>query len=837
MGTKRIESYKQFAKYLEYPMVVFEAESGKVLDINHEAEEILGGHVDKIQMKPGRAITKTNFWELLHDRKSLMWNRIRLVTDDHEYLVSGLANEVVEEDKVIYTLLFEPQADLNLGSLIMERILKNAGLVALHLSKRKKELKIVYISENINQFGYTRDQMYDGMIKFSDLICQEDWEKVEKSIADAVKSHKEEIFLECRLFTESRELIPIRIHNHYVYNDNGSLTDIEMLVFDLRENLRKNSENTYLSNAVEKMKSVVLVKSYHAGARDLKYVSPNAGIIGINAEALRNGYKLTEDYIHPADRDMVIDTVYQAIANGVTDYVHSYRLVRDDGKQIWVQNEVTVNRISDGEAEVSFLLTDITEQKDMEKELAITAEGENEPDELKENDSIGLVTIDRNDKEMLEHFQLMAETLNQNADYYSIVLGAEGELLTNPVGPLKDLGQFYDLFERPQFKEQFSDVTQRVKDEITPKSVSFTVDRMNVHMIFAPLMLEDVVTAYWVLTSFSKNGQEILGSVIEQQWRLANSVAKCFYAEEVACNEEKRRKVAELQLQWEQQGRNIVLDIMDTMTREGESSLGEMCQKAGSYLAVVNIGIYLENKDTENVEKYFVWNRAGDDTSFFDKMELSISEYQKIKKHLKEEEPLIIDRKSGDPFFKKMLYQTDTEVIMIHPLKSASGIRGYIVFADTQRGRKFEERDINFSGCVAHMFATVLLSKQKAVRNDITKQGFLESYDHMRDAVFVKDNKSGDIIFANKAMDKLFGYSLIGMRAKDVVNDQLEQYRNMEGMRKRFITNKKVTKWQSYMKELDQIMNIVEIHLETLNKTDYSLFILKKNKNKKYESD
>ena len=115
---------------------------------------------------------------------------------------------------------------------------------------------------------------------------------------------------------------------------------------------------------------------------------------------------------------------------------------------------------------------------------------------------------------------------------------------------------------------------------------------------------------------------------------------------------------------------------------------------------------------------------------------------------------------------------------------------------------------------------------------DILKEGVLDAYDHIRDAVFVKDNRTGDVIFANKAMDKLFGYSVVGMSAGDVVNDKLEQYRNMQGVRKRFITNKKVTKWQSYLKELDQIMNIVEVRLDLSERMDCSIYILKKNKKK-----
>lgn len=835
MDTKRIESYKEFAKYLEYPMIMFEAESGKVLDINYEAELLLGSSVKKIKMEPGRAIQKIDFWEKLHEQKSLMWNRIRLTAGNHEYLVSGLINEATVDNRVIYTMLFETKPDLNLGSTIMERVLNNAKIVALHLSNRKDKYRIEYVSQNINQYGYTREQMYDGIIKISDIICPEDWERITEGFLMVAKNHREEGFMECRAFTEARELIPIRIQNHYVYDDCGKLSHIEALVFDLRDEMQRDHENAYLSRAVEKMKSVVIVKSYHEGERTLKYVSPNAGMIGMNAEALLKGYKLTEDYVHPSDRDMVIDTVYQSVANGVTDYEQCYRLVRDDGKQIWVQNEVTVNRISDGEAEISFLLTDVTEQKDMERELALTLEGEEASAELKEN--IEQITIDQYEKEILEQFQLMAETLNRNADYYSVVLDAEGKLLTSPVGPMKDMGQFYDLFERPQYKEKFEEVSLRVKDEVTTKSVSFTMEKIQVHMIFAPLMREEVVTAYWVLTSFAKNGQEILGEVIEQQWRLANSIANGFYAENVTRTEAKKRKVIEMHLQREQKGRQIELDMMNAMTREGEACLGEMCQKAGSFLALADIGIYLENKETENVEKYFLWDCAGEDVSLFDRMELSVSEYQELKNHLKEKHTITFDRSVRDPFLKNLIYPTNAEIIMIQAMISGNDIKGYIVFSDTDRMHKFDEKDINFANTVTYMFTGMLLNNQTIAKAENIREGFFEAYDHIKDAVFVKNNRTGEIIFANKSMDKMFGYSLVGMQAKDVVKDQYESYKSMGGLRKRFITNKKVSKWQSYMKELDQIMNIVEIHLETLNKADYSLFILKKNKNKKGESE
>ena len=135
MDTKRIESFKEFAGHLEYPMVIFEAESGKVLEINDEAKELIGEDVKNISIEPGRSLTKLNFWDMLHKRKSLMWHRIRMVVDGEEHLVCGLVNEATVNEQLIYTVLFERRADLNIGSFTLERIVNHAGIVAFHMAR------------------------------------------------------------------------------------------------------------------------------------------------------------------------------------------------------------------------------------------------------------------------------------------------------------------------------------------------------------------------------------------------------------------------------------------------------------------------------------------------------------------------------------------------------------------------------------------------------------------------------------------------------------------------------------------------------------------------------
>lgn len=832
MDTKRIESFKEFAGHLEYPMVVFEADTGNVLEINEEAKELLGGEVENISIEPGRSLTKLNFWELLHTRKSLMWHRIRMCVDGEEHQVCGLVNEATVEERLIYTVLFERRADLNIGSFTLERIVNHAGIVAFHLTRTPEGYQVEYVSRNIRKYGYTRGQFYDCVIDVSDLICPEDYEKIQETISHSARKHVDEEPLECRVFTEERDLIPVRLQTHYIYDDEGLLTDLEVLMMDLREERKRDNENVYLSNAVTKMKSVVLVKSYHAGKRTLKYISPNAGMVGMNVEALRKGYKLTEDYVHPDDRDIVIDSIYQAVANGVTDYFHTYRMVRDDGKQIWVENVVTINRISDGEADVCFLLTDVTEQKNMEQELAATVQDTAVAAEQVKPPVFSGMTAEGLDREMLAQFELMAQTLSQNAAYYSVVVDTKGTLVTTPAGPGEDIGQFYDLFERPQMKEEFVRLSAQAKEQFLPQSATLSMDNRMVHIVLAPLILQKEVLAYWVLTSFDKEGDLLVGSVIQQQWQLANAVAKCFYAEEAVTKETKLRKLTEIQLHKEQQERQVLQSMIDIMSAQGEAGLGIICQKAALYLNVSDIGIYIENKETKIVEKYFSWDLNGDNPAFFDGMTMSVSEYKVLHNLLKDDKVVTANHGSSNLFLNELIRQTDMGSILFRAIETAGVTEGYVVFGDHSKERVFDGKEKEFIASVTEIMSNIIFGQNTSNKMDILKDGVLDAYDHVRDAVFVKDNRTGDIIFANKAMDKLFGYSVIGMAAGDVVNDKLEQYRNMQGVRKRFIANKKVTKWQSYLKELDQIMNIVEVRMDLSERMDCSIYILKKNKKK-----
>ena len=832
MDKNCIDIYQEFANHIEYPMVVFEAESGTVLGMNYDAEVLLGTKAEVIHMEPGRTLTTTNFWETLHGKKSMIWHRIRLNADGKEILVSGLINETIVGGKLVYSLLFERRSDMNIGSVTLERIVNHANIVAIHICVEKDGYKTDYISQNINRYGYTRAQLYEGKIQYSDIICAEDIGEVHNHMQDAISKKTDESVIECRFLSEQRELIPVRLLIHYVYNEYGNILALEVLALDLSEEMRKNRERNYLNNAISKMKSVVLVKSYKHGRRILRYISPNAEMVGMNVEALMKGYRLTEDYIHPDDRDEVIDTIYQAVDSGITDYVQEYRMVRDDGRRIWVENIVTVNRVSDGEAEISFLLTDITERKELEQEIAATVEPETEPEM-----DYGGAFINQKNKGIVYQFESMAKALGTNAHFYNVLLDTDGRQLFSPVGPSDDMGLFYDLFERPEFKEKFTEIVLVEKDDPVPHSVTFMMNKIHVNIVFAPIVLGSDITAYWVMANFGENGLAELENIQNAQWRLTNAIAKCFYADEIVDSEVHRRKIIEMQLAKEQKEQTVMEELVACMSDSGVAGIGEICQKAGLFLNVTDIGIYKSNKKNSGMELYYQWSQTGDDSEFFKQMEASDSEHKVIQRHFKENGVLVADKNLENPFLKGLVNRTGMGAIMLVELKIEGKSDGYVMIADTDKNREFDKHMIRFTKTLTNLFGRMLSGDEKSSHFEMLHEGFLDAYNHIRDAVFVKNNRSGDIIFANKATEKLFGYSLEGRQASEIITDQLEQYRAMQGVRKRLIADKKITKWQSYMKELDQIMNIVEVHLDTINGADCSLIVLKKNKNKDKKKD
>jgi PAS domain S-box-containing protein len=99
----------------------------------------------------------------------------------------------------------------------------------------------------------------------------------------------------------------------------------------------------------------------------LKFSNPNATILtGFSAQEL--AVKSFTDFIHPDDRDMVVDRYIKSIKGEEVPHSYSFRIINKDGNIRWV--EINAVRIGwDGKPATLNFMSDITERRRAEEEL------------------------------------------------------------------------------------------------------------------------------------------------------------------------------------------------------------------------------------------------------------------------------------------------------------------------------------------------------------------------------------------------------------------------------------------------------------------------------------
>ena len=209
-------------------------------------------------------------------------------------------------------------------------------------------------------------------------------------------------------------------------------------------------ENKYLRKAIAKAGYVVLVISYQLDEKKNKvlYISPNADIIGMNTDLLKKGFKLAEDYIHPEDRGKVIKTIKEAIRARIDSYSQEMRIVGDNGMLHYVKADITVNDEGNDSVTAEYYIKDVTEKR----KNKLASKGISKYKKLANGESKNIDLKARAEKDRLPFF--MEEFARING-LYSAFVDYDGNTVFPPTGPATNLGNFYDLFETPAYREYY----------------------------------------------------------------------------------------------------------------------------------------------------------------------------------------------------------------------------------------------------------------------------------------------------------------------------------------------------------------------------------------------
>ena len=579
------------------------------------------------------------------------------------------------------------------------------------------------------------------------------------------------------------------------------------------------SEFDYVARALTEQGTVVLVESlFFSGQllrRSIKYISDNAGVIGMNKTAIMSGFRLPIDYVHPEDREEFVNTITVAMESGV-NFAYTLRIVGDDGKLRTVEFRVIFLSNGENETEVEYLIHDAENRavRTDSIETKISKEVAEEKVDKSNTDHVLDVLVENN---LADFFQNISCAFN----LYSSIVDNKGRILTRPVGPEGFLGDFYDLFERPHYRELFRRLKKRVQDEGEPFISDMGNGNPDNLISAAPIYVEDRLVATWLLCAYDKKQAEDLRVIYKKQWDIADNVST--YMIKINTSAQKAEKLKKLEQDIERQIRRkeIISDAITKLT-DGMTGISSLFEAAGTEMKVDYIAMFgRTSPDSDTFEYKRAWFSHGRNKTVIDSTwntRRYAEEYDIIKKN----GCLIIDHKNMTNRIRVGIFHGNVRAVMIIPVVIDGQDVAYIVFCENQAERTWTDDDIAFAKEVTDVASRIIRFATGEESADQANKTLLDIYNYLSVGIFIKDDQSGKVIFSNRTMNNMLGYDFTGGDSRIIVAHS----GNTMGFGETTDRNR-VTNWRKYIDSLVKIVDITEIRIKWLNGEPASVYIVR----------
>ncbi|MEG2139677.1 MAG: PAS domain-containing protein [Bilophila sp.] len=225
--------------------------------------------------------------------------------------------------------------------------------------------------------GYTDEELetlFDG--KYQNMIYEDDRQEVQASVDEQLKSGNT-IELLYRLRCKSGKVLRILEKGQLVFPEHGESMFYSVLVdisgqFEARQQLEDSKQE--LENLTANIPGGV-IRCRRRGDFLLEYVSEGyLELIGYTRDELMNmkGKRLAR-LIHPQDLERVLQESEYQFSCG-TVFETEYRLIRKDGRVIWVYYKARLAKNKDGDEVIDGVFIDITDRKATLENLYISEE-------------------------------------------------------------------------------------------------------------------------------------------------------------------------------------------------------------------------------------------------------------------------------------------------------------------------------------------------------------------------------------------------------------------------------------------------------------------------------
>lgn len=824
MGKLRFDCYEDFAKQIEYPVVSFKAETGEVMIMNYEARLILGQKTQRIVMDLERIADARRFWSLLHDRKAVAERHLIIRSEQRDIPVAGLVNEFEVDGERMYMLIFDQCTTYGTDAWLLERIIEHSNVVIAHLDlDEMHEVKINYISRNIRQYGYTCEEFYTGKLQFRDLVHPDDMEGLLESFAEREADMAESDSMEYRVITESRKICHVRSNVYFGRNETGRITGMEIIMMDVTGEKLEKDENQYLRAAIEQSRSVVLVERFVNKSGTVKYVSANAAGLGFDVEDLRKGRKIFLDYVLPEDKQEMSELLLNARTVSLNNYTNKCRIRGEDGVIRWIKFCITVKGLDDDMFDVELLMNDITEENSYEESLLQNQRALEEKLDY-------VVTKQTQDFEQIlsevlskKEIQEFLDSFTENNQLYAVVLDKNGKVISKPTGPMMRLGEFYDMLENPKYREKLEEVMRSIRERKKFCILELEHDYFEKQIGAVPVIIDNEAAGACLIAAFDEEAVSRLHNCIESLQRMVGIVVRAGFNNRYLELDSRKSRLAERVMSEELEGQLILVRAFANMRNDTNATMQEIIERACKLLHLTSIAVYCGDSMQETYTRAASWSVPEAVYREFPEQSWKMAALCRKNEVLSNGGHLVCRQGEAPEQLEDLMAVTHSRSTMVFGLMVNAEIYGGIIFT-SQEKRIFLDREISYCQDVADIVQGILIRRSNAVHVHSLNKHLLNAYNFVSECVFIKEVQTGKVLFANEAMENMFGMDMTGIDSRSFLSEPTPTYT------RNGIQPVGDIKWQSYIQKLNKVMNIQELSIEWKNGEDARIVIMHENK-------
>lgn len=305
--------------------------------------------------------------------------------NERTFIQRDMSGEATHFQGVVLDITKRKKGEKELGkTLEIQKMLTTAvnnSPAVIFLWKNEKYWPVIFVSDNVVQFGYTVDDFLSQKIQYGKIIHPDDLERVEEELDRSI--HKGEVSFnsEYRIFTKAGDILWVNERTFIQREWDGEVTCFQGIVLDItrrkktEEALRKSLEMQKILRAIINKSPAVAFSWVNLENWPVDFVSENVTQFGYSVEDFLSENILYGNIIHRKDIQAVIENLAHSVRQGYDSFEMEYRIFTGDGGIRWVEERTFIERNIRGEVtHFQGIIIDVTEKKEAQKMLDIQRE-------------------------------------------------------------------------------------------------------------------------------------------------------------------------------------------------------------------------------------------------------------------------------------------------------------------------------------------------------------------------------------------------------------------------------------------------------------------------------